>query len=360
MAFKNTQVTIHAEDSVDTPGCLHVENCFLDESNLHLKKLRIVSLKNCSFKNHQNAPVILYGSELATHILVVGCDFYCPKSSALIYRTNCWIRGDNTIFEMRANRFCCMKILITDVSSVQVALFDSVVYSWANAFQLNSHSTLVLQNNDLHLLSRIMIASMEECDVILLGGNDTHGYGGNLVSTFFEGKPVIVRGTEEFETLMSGQPIKEVTLSKELRDMVGETKYQDNSIAPLVMCNATTAQERSDFETQHNCCPIFTWHCSTCGNERGGIRIYCSMCIERDHAEHELSEGSPYDVSDSYYQSVRQELQKLNSKPLPNTLGFTCVTPGCVFFAKYKANDKLPDVSALGGVFALPFTSGDN
>eukprot|EP01101_Sappina_pedata_P003676 TRINITY_DN1483_c8_g1_i1.p1 TRINITY_DN1483_c8_g1~~TRINITY_DN1483_c8_g1_i1.p1 ORF type:complete len:106 (-),score=3.66 TRINITY_DN1483_c8_g1_i1:134-451(-) len=105
-------------------------------------------------------------------------------------------------------------------------MFDSVVYSWGDSFQLNScYSRVLLQNNDLCFLSRIMDFSYSiRCNVILLGGNDTRGYGGDLFSSsspFECSKFFIVRSAEEFDALMRGRPTKKITLSEELRRMVG-------------------------------------------------------------------------------------------------------------------------------------------
>eukprot|EP01101_Sappina_pedata_P007388 TRINITY_DN3892_c2_g1_i1.p1 TRINITY_DN3892_c2_g1~~TRINITY_DN3892_c2_g1_i1.p1 ORF type:complete len:101 (+),score=9.74 TRINITY_DN3892_c2_g1_i1:163-465(+) len=100
---------------------------------------------------------------------------------------------------MRANRFCCKAILkATVTANVEVAMFDSAVYSWASCFELCHDSTLLLQNNDFHLVSKILESS-GECNMILLGGNDTHGYGGDLFRTppLEGGLLVIARNAEE-------------------------------------------------------------------------------------------------------------------------------------------------------------------
>eukprot|EP01101_Sappina_pedata_P005321 TRINITY_DN2398_c0_g1_i1.p1 TRINITY_DN2398_c0_g1~~TRINITY_DN2398_c0_g1_i1.p1 ORF type:complete len:143 (-),score=8.36 TRINITY_DN2398_c0_g1_i1:93-521(-) len=116
----------------DSPGAVHVENCFLDESSLYPgNRDGIISLKKCSFKNSKNQPVAIEGGRSTkSQILVEGCDFYCPQSHALTYKKQ--FNGEGTIVEMRANRFCCKAILKTTASFVVVAMVDSVVYYVAN------------------------------------------------------------------------------------------------------------------------------------------------------------------------------------------------------------------------------------
>eukprot|EP01101_Sappina_pedata_P008568 TRINITY_DN4776_c5_g1_i1.p1 TRINITY_DN4776_c5_g1~~TRINITY_DN4776_c5_g1_i1.p1 ORF type:complete len:101 (+),score=0.30 TRINITY_DN4776_c5_g1_i1:94-396(+) len=99
-------------------------------------------------------------------------------------------------------------------------MFDSVVYSWVSAFNLSRGSTLLLQNNNFCFISNIINYS-QDCVMIMLGGNDTHGYAGNLFASPFKNvKLVIVRNAEEFEALMTGKPINGIALSRELRQLV--------------------------------------------------------------------------------------------------------------------------------------------
>eukprot|EP01101_Sappina_pedata_P001905 TRINITY_DN12014_c0_g1_i1.p1 TRINITY_DN12014_c0_g1~~TRINITY_DN12014_c0_g1_i1.p1 ORF type:complete len:110 (-),score=13.04 TRINITY_DN12014_c0_g1_i1:18-347(-) len=90
------------------------------------------------------------------------------------------------------------------------------------------------------------------------------------------------------------------------------------------------------------------------------IHNYCSMCIERDHAEHELAGKRLFETSDDYYQNVHRQLEKLNIKALPYSLQYPCYSLGCLFSEEYSGDAAmLPDVSSLGGIFALPLSTED-